>query len=311
MGLHQPHLPSLNENYISNLCVKFDHPFPFKPQHSPYGHAPIVYGAKIQYATGPDDTPLDASGILRVQSIVGALLNYARAVDNKLLVAMSALGQQQATATKATNDVINQILDYVATYPSDGITFCASNMVLSAHSDTALSNVSKARSHAGTHIMLSKDVPVPKYNGPVITIAQIIKCVMSSAAEFELVGLYICTKEMVPLRQLLIEMGWPQPRSPLRCDNSTAIGVANETIIPRKTKSTDILFHWLQCEMLNVNSDISGHLAPTILATTAPIPQSTTSPNGRSDKLPFTALGSLHFILIFLLFAHNGHCNGV
>ena len=82
--------------------------------------------------------PLDASGILRFQSIVGALLYYSRAVDNKLLVALSELGQQQSTATEATNDSINQILDYVATYPADGITFLASDMVLSAHPDVQI-----------------------------------------------------------------------------------------------------------------------------------------------------------------------------
>ena len=70
---------------------------------------------------------------------------------------------------------------------------------------------------------------------------------MSSAAEAELGGLYICAKEMVPLRQSLIEMGWPQPRSPSQCDNSPAGGVTNQTIIPRKTKSMDIQFHWLCC----------------------------------------------------------------
>ena len=95
--------------------------------------------------------------------------------------------------------------------------------------------------------MLSEDVPVPKYNGPVLTIAKIIKCVMSSAAEAELAGLYICAKEMVPLRQSLIEMGWPQLRSPIQCDNSTVIGFANETIIPHKTKSMDMQFHWILC----------------------------------------------------------------
>ena len=45
------------KDYIANLRVKFDHPFPSKHHHSPYKHAPIVYGAKIQYATGPDETP--------------------------------------------------------------------------------------------------------------------------------------------------------------------------------------------------------------------------------------------------------------
>ena len=102
--------------------------------------------------------------------------------------------------------------------------------------------------------MLSEDVPVPKYNGPVLTIAQIIKCVMSSAAEAELAGLYICAKEMVPLRQSLIEMGWPQPQSSIQCDSSAEIGVANETIIPRKTKSMD-----MQCFI--GNSNFSGTVA--------------------------------------------------
>ena len=59
-------------------------------------------------------------------------------------------------------------------------------MVLSAHSDTAYLNVRKARSRSEAQIMLSEDVPVPKYNGLVLTITKIIKFVMSSAAEAEL-----------------------------------------------------------------------------------------------------------------------------
>ena len=89
-------------------------------------------------------------------------------------------------------------------------------MVLSAHSDAAYLNVSKARIRAGAHIMLSKEVPVPKSNGPVLTISQIIKCLMSSSDEAELAGLYICAKDMVPLCQSLIEIGWTKLRSPIQ-----------------------------------------------------------------------------------------------
>ena len=70
---------------------------------------------------------------------------------------------------------------------------------------------------------------------------------MSYADEAELAGIYICAKDMVPLCQSLVEMGWPQPLSPIQCDNYTAIGVSNETSIPRKTKSMDMQFHWLSC----------------------------------------------------------------
>ena len=112
------------DNYIANLRVKYNHPDPRKPQHSPYKYALIIYGAKVQYAAKYDDSPtLEDDGILCVQSIAGALLFYGWAIDNKLLIALSELGQQQAAATQATNDAILQLLDYVATYPRDSIHF--------------------------------------------------------------------------------------------------------------------------------------------------------------------------------------------
>ena len=281
------------EDSISNLRVKFDHPQHAKPQHSLYKHAPIVYGAKIQYAAGPDDSPpLHDAGVLRVQTILGALLFYACDVENKLLVALSNVGQQQASATKSTNDTITKILDYVATYPSDGINFRASNMVMSAHSDPAYLNFRKARIRAGAHIMLSEHVPVPRYNGPVIASDQIIKCVMSSAAEADLDGLYICPKEMVPLRQTLVKMGWPQPQSHIQYDNSTDIGLANETITPARKNQCTYNYTGCNSGMHRASLGPSGHLVPTTLANIAQrtILKSITSTNGRSDILHFTSL---------------------
>ncbi len=57
------------------------------------------------------------------QEIVGLLLFYARAVDNKLLVALSAITTQQSCAIVATEQAVHLLLDYVATYPSDGIIY--------------------------------------------------------------------------------------------------------------------------------------------------------------------------------------------
>ena len=83
-------------------------------------------------------------------------------------------------------------------------------MILAAHSDSGLNNKSKAHSRAGYHIFLSEDDPTPEWNGSILTISQIIKFLMSSAAEAELGALYITFKEMVSIRQKLIEMGWKQ-----------------------------------------------------------------------------------------------------
>jgi hypothetical protein len=219
------------QDYNSKVHTKYKHPRPRKPVLSPYRAANISFGTKVQYTAEPDSMPaLNEAGIKQVQGIVGALLYYARAVDNKLLHALSKIGTQQATATEAPNARVNHLLDYCATYPNNGISYQASSMILAAHSDAAYS---KARSRAGAHIMLSEDVPIPTFNGPVLTLSQIIKFVASSTTEAELVGLYICAKEMVPLRNSLVEMGWPQPKSPIQTDNTTALGIANKTIITR------------------------------------------------------------------------------
>ena len=85
--------------------------------------------------------PLDASGVKRIQAIIGALLYYGRAVDNKLLVALSDLASTQASATDLTKTDLIQLLDYLATYPDDGILYRSSAMILSAHSDAAYLNV--------------------------------------------------------------------------------------------------------------------------------------------------------------------------
>ena len=52
---------------------------------------------------------------------------------------------------------------------------------------------------------------------------------MASAAKAELEALFTIAQEMVPLRITLEEIGWPQPKSPIQVDNSTATGYVNNT----------------------------------------------------------------------------------
>jgi hypothetical protein len=236
------------DNYIGDLLFREGHKAPSKPQHSPHRHREIQYGAKQQFSPDADTSaPLNAAGITRVQRVVGALLYYARAVDPKLLVPLSAIGAQQASATEQTAAAIEQLLDFVATYPADGIIYRASAMQLCAHSDAGFANESKSRSRAGCHIFLSEDDPRPRWNGSVLTIAAIMKNVLTSAAEAELSAIFECAKAMVPLRQALTEMGWPQGKSPIQTDNSTADGLVNNIIVPKKLKSMDLRLHWLRC----------------------------------------------------------------
>ena len=87
---------------------------------------------------------------------------------------------------------------------------------------------------------------IPHNNGAVLNVSQVIKAVMSSAAEAELGALFINAKKSVPIRTTLVEMGHAQPKTPMQTDNYTAHGVIN-SIMPKATKSMDMRFHWLQC----------------------------------------------------------------
>ena len=81
------------KGYIAKVLLKYGHHIPKKPQLSPYKHREVIYGAKEKLAPEDDTTPpLDSQDTKRVQGIVGALLYYAQAVDNKLIFSLSTIG---------------------------------------------------------------------------------------------------------------------------------------------------------------------------------------------------------------------------
>jgi hypothetical protein len=153
-------LPLLHQyaGYISMLLLKFKHPHPTKPWLSLYNCLPIAYVAKSHITLDPDSSELlNASHKLRAQEIAGSLLYCARAVDNKLVVALSAIPACQAEATVATEEAVDLLLDYVATYPNDGIVYRVSNMILCAHADAGFLNKTNScsRGSGGKNVFFS------------------------------------------------------------------------------------------------------------------------------------------------------------
>ena len=68
---------------------------------------------------------------------------------------------------------------------------------------------------------------------------------MSSTAEAELGGLFLNAKEDVPICTILIEMDWPQPATPVQVNNSTVVGIANQSIKQKMSKAIDMRFYWV------------------------------------------------------------------
>jgi hypothetical protein len=135
-----------------------------------------------------------------------------------------------------------QFLDYAATQDDVILTYKASDMILAIHSDASYLSEPKARSQVGGHMFMAGDDKIPINNGAVLNISQIIKSVMSSAAEAELGALLINAKTAASMRTTLEELGHPQTQTPMQTGNSTA-----HALLPKVLKAMDMRFHWLRC----------------------------------------------------------------
>jgi hypothetical protein len=141
---------------INNLLITFKHLCPSKPQLLMHKCLPISYDAKPQLSPKMDTTELLNDDHKHcIQEMIRSLLYYGCALVNKLVIALSAISARQAQATIATEQAVELLLDYVATYPNNVILYQSSNMALCAHADAGFLNESKSLSHAGQGAHLS------------------------------------------------------------------------------------------------------------------------------------------------------------
>ena len=127
-------------------------------------------------------------------------------------------------------------------------------MVLHIDSDASYLSLPQARSRAAGHYFLSNassdpllpSQTQPTPNGPIYTLCKRMRNVLPFAAEAELAVLFHNGQEAAVVRQTLLEMGHPQPPTPIKTDNSTADGIANRSVIPRKTRSMNMRFYWVR-----------------------------------------------------------------
>ncbi len=235
--------------YVHKQLLKYKHTTPKRKQNCPYSPNPIKYGAKIQAPTAPDESPpLSKEDHKYIQQVVGSFLFYARAIDNTILMALSAIAGDQAAPTENTMKRVKQFLDYMATNPHAIIRYKASDMVLNIHSDASYLSAPKARSRAGGYFFLGS-MPVDKepifLNGAVHINCTILKLVAASAAEAELGALFLNAQDAKILRITLAELGHPQPSTPIHIDNTTTVGIVNSTIKRQRSRAMEMRYFWL------------------------------------------------------------------
>jgi hypothetical protein len=84
-----------------------------------------------------------------------------------------------------------------------------------------------------------------KLNGAFYTNSLILKFVVASTAEAELGVLFHNCQDEIVFRQTLSNMGHPQPKMPVHCDNATAVGIGNNTIKRQRLQSIEMGYFWV------------------------------------------------------------------
>ena len=161
-------------SYLDEMFLRLGYTPSTKPQYSPYPFVPITYGLKGSAQTTPtlDDSPyLNKSETKWVQSALGSLLYYARALDCTMLPALNQLGTRQAQPTMDTMTKLKRLLDYAHTNPSPILRFHQSEMILHIDSDAAYLVLPKARSRMAGYFRLLNKIENRRHdhNGPLLS----------------------------------------------------------------------------------------------------------------------------------------------
>jgi hypothetical protein len=234
--------------YIAAALKRFGVVPSAKPTHGPMHFTPVTYGKQQQLVEHDDSPPASDAQARFIREVVGVFMYYARAVDITMLCPLSKLFIGQAKPTTRTYEAILHFLQYAASYPNAAIRYRPSNMRLIIHSDASYLSERNARSRAGGIHMLSSNgdpLQAPR-NGAIDSISSIIPTVVSAASEAEIAGLFVNGQAAVAARNTLADFGYPQAATPMVTDNTTAKGIANNTVRLKRSKAIDMRYHWVR-----------------------------------------------------------------
>ena len=109
----------------------------------------------------------------------------------------------------------------------------------------------KDRSRAGAYIYLTskptllhicEDSMLPPHNAAIHIVCKVMDTFMSSAQEAETTAGFL-TKKVVPLWNMIEELGHAQGPTPLQFDNTCAYGIINNKVKQKIPKAMDVHFY--------------------------------------------------------------------
>ena len=159
-------------------------------------------------------------------------------MDFTMPPALNTIVDQQSNPNHNTEAAITQFLDYEATNLSAIVHYKSSDMIIHIDSDASyLSEILPHRRTGGEYYLnlipsdpeKAPNLPPPA-NVPIHTECRILKHVVISASKEEVEGLFHNGQTVLPISITLLEIGFPQPPTSIKTDNSTAQVIVTSTV---------------------------------------------------------------------------------
>ncbi len=235
--------------YIVKQLQHYKHNSLSCPQHCPYYPQPKQYGSSAQRPIPPNmSPPLSNDNIKYIQRVIVSILFYARAVDLTMLMALSSIVSEQSKGTDSTMKKCKQLLDYLASHPNASIHCHSSNMILNIHFDALYLSKLNAHSCACRHFFMGwKQDPIKpiKLNNTFFSLCAILRFISASTAKAKLGASFLNCKQATIFWLTLQEMSHLKPPTPINGNNSTAVGIANNTVKRQRSRSMEMQFFWV------------------------------------------------------------------
>ena len=215
---------------------------------SPSIYVPPKYGKRgPQLTTQDDSTIVDEKAIKVVEGIAGSMLYYSRVTDPTFITAVNDIASDQATPTTRVLLKADRLLAYAASYPNNQLIYKKSDMNLQQTSDCSYLSRDGSRSTGGGHGHMGMNDPDSTFvNGSIYEMSKVIDVVVASVAEGEYASVFMNAKKGAWIRVVCEALGHPQTTTRIRCDNECAVGIANDTVKIKRSKSFDMRWHWIR-----------------------------------------------------------------
>ena len=233
-------------DYVTRMLARFGMEN-VREQHTPGSPPPRQYGSKSQMDTPVEVSPrLSPDRVKLLQEKIGVLLYLAIMVRFDILVAVTRAASLQADPTERVMEMVDHIIGYLKKEPNLGVSYRASDMIITADSDASYNSEAKSRSRTGGYIYFGRKEDDQWVNGPVAVLSAIQRLVATSACEAEYVALFETGKSVEAMRNIADALGLEQETTTINCDNQAATAIANDTAREKRTRHMNMRLHWVK-----------------------------------------------------------------